>query len=231
MNKVRSDTILDMNLEKSRVKELVSMRLIKKKNKNQYIHLHRKTLKNTLVPNLFFLATAKQKSHKSICNNILFSIEPQLTYSVGNTSLFSWTQGWYNGRNSWKHTRFFNSSWSVFFWGFFLAICCHLIFFVLPVTLNRVILLFSESREWKEASGNTDWNHGNGLYTCCEYSVQRLNSLRLKPVHFVSQTAEQDRHLTQTNMKIDTEIAGLKTMLESHKLDTIKYLAGNLSRY
>lgn len=40
------------------------------------------------------------------------------------------------------------------------------------------------------------------------------------------QTAEQDRHLTQTNMKIDTEVAGLKTMLESHKLDTIKYLAG-----
>lgn len=27
-------------------------------------------------------------------------------------------------------------------------------------------------------------------------------------------------------MKIDTEVAGLKTMLESHKLDTIKYLAG-----
>lgn len=40
------------------------------------------------------------------------------------------------------------------------------------------------------------------------------------------QTSEQDRHLTQTNMKIDTEVAGLKTMLESHKLDTIKYLAG-----
>lgn len=40
------------------------------------------------------------------------------------------------------------------------------------------------------------------------------------------QTAEHDRHLTQTNMKIDTEVAGLKTMLESHKLDTIKYLAG-----
>ncbi|XP_071387720.1 mitochondrial calcium uniporter regulator 1 [Centroberyx affinis] len=40
--------------------------------------------------------------------------------------------------------------------------------------------------------------------------------------------AEQDRHLTQTNMKIDTEVAGLKTMLESHKLDTIKYLAGSV---
>uniref|UniRef100_A0A665WSK6 Mitochondrial calcium uniporter regulator 1 n=1 Tax=Echeneis naucrates TaxID=173247 RepID=A0A665WSK6_ECHNA len=41
-------------------------------------------------------------------------------------------------------------------------------------------------------------------------------------------TAEHDRHLTQTNMKIDTEVAGLKTMLESHKLDTIKYLAGSV---
>ncbi|XP_038160173.1 mitochondrial calcium uniporter regulator 1 [Cyprinodon tularosa] len=41
-------------------------------------------------------------------------------------------------------------------------------------------------------------------------------------------TAEQDRHLTHTNMKIDTEVAGLKTMLESHKLDTIKYLAGSV---
>ncbi|XP_034562395.1 mitochondrial calcium uniporter regulator 1 [Notolabrus celidotus] len=40
--------------------------------------------------------------------------------------------------------------------------------------------------------------------------------------------AEQERYLTQTNMKIDTEVAGLKTMLESHKLDTIKYLAGSV---
>ncbi|XP_044033323.1 mitochondrial calcium uniporter regulator 1 [Siniperca chuatsi] len=44
----------------------------------------------------------------------------------------------------------------------------------------------------------------------------------------VEMTAEQDLHLTQTNMKIDTEVAGLKTMLESHKLDTIKYLAGSV---
>uniref|UniRef100_A0A671SU46 Uncharacterized protein n=1 Tax=Sinocyclocheilus anshuiensis TaxID=1608454 RepID=A0A671SU46_9TELE len=40
--------------------------------------------------------------------------------------------------------------------------------------------------------------------------------------------SEQDRHVTQTNMKIDTEVAGRKTMLESHKLDTIKYLAGSV---
>lgn len=40
--------------------------------------------------------------------------------------------------------------------------------------------------------------------------------------------SEQDRHVTQTNMKIHTEVAGLKTLLESHKLDTIKYLAGSV---
>ncbi|XP_056605102.1 mitochondrial calcium uniporter regulator 1 [Triplophysa dalaica] len=40
--------------------------------------------------------------------------------------------------------------------------------------------------------------------------------------------SEQDRHITQTNMKIDTEVAGLKTMLEAHKLDSIKYLAGSI---
>lgn len=33
--------------------------------------------------------------------------------------------------------------------------------------------------------------------------------------------------MTESNVKIDTEVAGLKTMLESHKLDSIKYLAGN----
>lgn len=41
------------------------------------------------------------------------------------------------------------------------------------------------------------------------------------------QNADNERHVTQINMKIDTEVAGLKTMLESHKLDTIKYLAGD----
>uniref|UniRef100_H2LL43 Mitochondrial calcium uniporter regulator 1 n=1 Tax=Oryzias latipes TaxID=8090 RepID=H2LL43_ORYLA len=55
--------------------------------------------------------------------------------------------------------------------------------------------------------------------------VKELGLIRLLFWVF-SQTAEQDRHFTETNMKIDTEVAGLKTMLESHKLDTIKYLAG-----
>uniref|UniRef100_UPI00398EE43D ran-binding protein 9-like n=1 Tax=Pristiophorus japonicus TaxID=55135 RepID=UPI00398EE43D len=39
--------------------------------------------------------------------------------------------------------------------------------------------------------------------------------------------SQEDRAVTQTNRKIDTEVAGLKTLLESHKIDTIKYLAGH----
>ncbi|NXE22342.1 MCUR1 regulator, partial [Ardeotis kori] len=45
---------------------------------------------------------------------------------------------------------------------------------------------------------------------------------------FTVQHAQQDRALTQTDRKIDTEVADLKTMLESHKLDNIKYLAGSI---
>ncbi|XP_005995264.1 mitochondrial calcium uniporter regulator 1 isoform X3 [Latimeria chalumnae] len=40
--------------------------------------------------------------------------------------------------------------------------------------------------------------------------------------------AQQDRAVTQIRRKKDMEVAGLKTMLESHKLDTIKYLAGSV---
>ncbi|NWS39676.1 MCUR1 regulator, partial [Probosciger aterrimus] len=43
-----------------------------------------------------------------------------------------------------------------------------------------------------------------------------------------SQHSQQDRALTQTDRKIDTEVADLKTMLETHKLDNIKYLAGSI---
>ncbi|NXK27802.1 MCUR1 regulator, partial [Arenaria interpres] len=46
--------------------------------------------------------------------------------------------------------------------------------------------------------------------------------------HPFSQHAQQDRALTQTDRKIDTEVADLKTMLETHKLDNIKYLAGSV---
>ncbi|NWZ45123.1 MCUR1 regulator, partial [Brachypodius atriceps] len=50
-----------------------------------------------------------------------------------------------------------------------------------------------------------------------------LEKSRVKELH-----AKQDRALTQTDRKIDTEVADLKTMLESHKLDNIKYLAGSV---
>ncbi|KAB0404977.1 hypothetical protein E2I00_002617, partial [Balaenoptera physalus] len=51
-----------------------------------------------------------------------------------------------------------------------------------------------------------------------------LEKSRVKELH-----AQQDRAITQTDRKIDTEVAGLKTMLESHKLDNIKYLAARKS--
>ncbi|KAG8571823.1 hypothetical protein GDO81_011791 [Engystomops pustulosus] len=54
---------------------------------------------------------------------------------------------------------------------------------------------------------------------------RKLLELRTEIVEMHSQ---QDRAQTQTKRKIDTEVAGLKTMLESHKLDSIKYLAGSV---
>ncbi|XP_061778116.1 mitochondrial calcium uniporter regulator 1 isoform X2 [Nerophis ophidion] len=61
-----------------------------------------------------------------------------------------------------------------------------------------------------------------------ELKVDHERKLLETRTDILEMTSEQDRHLTQTNMKIDTEVAGLKTMLESHKLDTIKYLAGSV---
>ncbi|XP_034998577.2 mitochondrial calcium uniporter regulator 1 [Hippoglossus stenolepis] len=61
-----------------------------------------------------------------------------------------------------------------------------------------------------------------------ELKSQHAKMLLEMRTEIMEMTADQDRHLTQTNMKIDTEAAGLKTMLESHKLDTIKYLAGSV---
>ncbi|XP_043960553.1 mitochondrial calcium uniporter regulator 1 [Gambusia affinis] len=71
-----------------------------------------------------------------------------------------------------------------------------------------------------------------------DLNLEKSRSKELKAAHekklletrtdILEMTAEHDRHLTQMNMKIDTEVAGLKTMLESHKLDTIKYLAGSV---
>ncbi|XP_029935642.1 mitochondrial calcium uniporter regulator 1 isoform X2 [Myripristis murdjan] len=61
-----------------------------------------------------------------------------------------------------------------------------------------------------------------------EMKAEHEKKLLETRTEIMEMTAEQDRHLAQTNMKIDTEVAGLKTMLESHKLDTIKYLAGSV---
>ncbi|XP_072459981.1 mitochondrial calcium uniporter regulator 1 isoform X2 [Notamacropus eugenii] len=58
------------------------------------------------------------------------------------------------------------------------------------------------------------------------YSLNERKLLEMRSE--VLTLAEQLRALTQTDRKIDTEVAGLKTMLESHKLDNIKYLAGSV---
>ncbi|XP_074842002.1 mitochondrial calcium uniporter regulator 1 [Carettochelys insculpta] len=59
------------------------------------------------------------------------------------------------------------------------------------------------------------------------YSVNERKLLEVR-TGIVAMHAKQDQALTQTDRKIDTEVAGLKTMLESHKLDNIKYLAGSV---
>ncbi|XP_025915300.1 mitochondrial calcium uniporter regulator 1, partial [Apteryx rowi] len=59
------------------------------------------------------------------------------------------------------------------------------------------------------------------------YSLNERKLLEMR-TEIVELHAQQDRALTQTDRKIDTEVAGLKTMLESHKLDNIKYLAGSV---
>ncbi|NXH06818.1 MCUR1 regulator, partial [Loxia leucoptera] len=58
--------------------------------------------------------------------------------------------------------------------------------------------------------------------------VTRHPVLPVSRLLFKEHHAQQDRALTQTDRKIDTEVADLKTMLESHKLDNIKYLAGSV---
>nr|XP_056710505.1 mitochondrial calcium uniporter regulator 1 [Euleptes europaea] len=59
------------------------------------------------------------------------------------------------------------------------------------------------------------------------YSLNDRKLLKMR-TEIVEMHAQQDRALTKTERKIDTEVAGLKTMLESHKLDNIKYLAGSV---
>ncbi|XP_068948538.1 mitochondrial calcium uniporter regulator 1 isoform X3 [Petaurus breviceps papuanus] len=60
-----------------------------------------------------------------------------------------------------------------------------------------------------------------------QYSLNERKLLEMRSEVLTLQ-AQQLRALTQTDRKIDTEVAGLKTMLESHKLDNIKYLAGSI---
>ncbi|XP_071660703.1 mitochondrial calcium uniporter regulator 1 isoform X3 [Patagioenas fasciata] len=59
------------------------------------------------------------------------------------------------------------------------------------------------------------------------YSLNERKLLEMR-TEIVELHAQQDRALTQTDRKIDTEVADLKTMLETHKLDNIKYLAGSV---
>ncbi|TNM96133.1 mitochondrial calcium uniporter regulator 1 [Takifugu rubripes] len=61
-----------------------------------------------------------------------------------------------------------------------------------------------------------------------ELKAEHEKKLLEMRTELMEMSAEHDCHLTQTTMKIDTEVAGLKTMLESHKLDTIKYVAGSV---
>ncbi|KAM9667034.1 ran-binding protein 9 isoform 7-T7 [Trichechus inunguis] len=59
------------------------------------------------------------------------------------------------------------------------------------------------------------------------FSLNERKLLEMR-TEVVALNAQQDQALTQTDRKLDTEVAGLKTMLESHKLDNIKYLAGSV---
>uniref|UniRef100_A0A8D2FC46 Mitochondrial calcium uniporter regulator 1 n=1 Tax=Theropithecus gelada TaxID=9565 RepID=A0A8D2FC46_THEGE len=59
------------------------------------------------------------------------------------------------------------------------------------------------------------------------YSLNERKLLELR-TEIVTLHAQQDRALTQRDRKIGTEVAGPKTMLESHKLDNIKSLAGSI---
>ncbi|XP_072899545.1 coiled-coil domain-containing protein 90B, mitochondrial isoform X1 [Hemitrygon akajei] len=45
---------------------------------------------------------------------------------------------------------------------------------------------------------------------------------------FTEMNSDTDRAITETNKKIDTDVASLKTMLESLKLETMRYLAASV---
>uniref|UniRef100_A0A8C4Q615 Mitochondrial calcium uniporter regulator 1 n=1 Tax=Eptatretus burgeri TaxID=7764 RepID=A0A8C4Q615_EPTBU len=59
------------------------------------------------------------------------------------------------------------------------------------------------------------------------FSFQEKRTLETR-TDIVEMHAQEERAITITNNRIETEIAGLKTLMESHKLDVIKYLAGSV---
>lgn len=62
------------------------------------------------------------------------------------------------------------------------------------------------------------------------YSLTKKKLLEMQ-TQMVAVHTQQDQALTQTDRKTDAEVAGLKTILVSQKLNNIKYLAGSIFTY
>ncbi|XP_072899546.1 coiled-coil domain-containing protein 90B, mitochondrial isoform X2 [Hemitrygon akajei] len=52
--------------------------------------------------------------------------------------------------------------------------------------------------------------------------------MNLEKSRIMDSNSDTDRAITETNKKIDTDVASLKTMLESLKLETMRYLAASV---
>ncbi|XP_038674463.1 coiled-coil domain-containing protein 90B, mitochondrial isoform X4 [Scyliorhinus canicula] len=57
---------------------------------------------------------------------------------------------------------------------------------------------------------------------------EREKQLMTSRNEFTELNSGTDRAITETNKKIDTDVASLKTMLESLKLETMRYLAASV---
>ncbi|XP_078401830.1 coiled-coil domain-containing protein 90B, mitochondrial isoform X1 [Cetorhinus maximus] len=57
---------------------------------------------------------------------------------------------------------------------------------------------------------------------------EREKQLMTSRNEFTELNSSTDRAITETNKKIDTDVASLKTMLESLKLETVRYLAASV---
>ncbi|XP_067842372.1 coiled-coil domain-containing protein 90B, mitochondrial isoform X3 [Heptranchias perlo] len=57
---------------------------------------------------------------------------------------------------------------------------------------------------------------------------EREKQLMTAKNEFTVLNSDTDRAITETNKKIDTDVASLKTMLESLKLETVRYLAASV---